>query len=188
MKNPMRMLASLSLLALIALPGFADSASGVTWQDLSKYEQRVLVDLKDQWDALPPARQIQLQEAAELWLNRSIQRRKFDVERFENWQQMSDDERKRLRKRFQKFQSLPDSEREKIRAARQRFEQLDPEERERWRKRWETMTPEERAEHQAQRAERRAQHRRAQHRGKADHEDGHLYPREAGSQRLRADS
>lgn len=157
MKKTARLIASCALFSCLAFPAFADTGAGISWEELNKYEQEVLAGIKDQWDAVPPARQTQLQQAAELWLKRSIHRRPFDIERFDNWQNMSDDERKRLRKRFQKFQSLPEAERERVRRARQRYEQLTPEERRDWRKRWEAMSPEERERYQSRGTERRQQ-------------------------------
>lgn len=171
MKTLAQILASLTVLSILAFPAVADAGIGVSWDDLNTYEQRVLAEIQDQWAALPPASQTQLQQAAERWLNRSIHRANFDMERLERWQTMSEAERKRLRKGFQRFQSLSDSEQEKVRHTRQRFEKLDPQEKERWRQRWEAMTPEERAELQAIRAERRAQHH-----GRAGGDDHHRHP------------
>ncbi len=68
-----------------------------------------------------------------------------DKARGKDWDDLSDKQQKRIQKRRKQFDALPPEEKERIRSAREKYRQLPDNRRDELRKKWQDMTPEERA-------------------------------------------
>jgi hypothetical protein len=123
----------------------AREAAGLRWQDLSADQQQLLSGMQDQWNQLPPRRQIALANGAKRFLRMDAAQRNQANTRFEQWNNLPEAERAAIAERFAEFRKLSPQEKARIRQASRRFERMTPEQRQRLRQRFLDLSPEERA-------------------------------------------
>jgi len=85
-------------LALAATP--VHSESGISWQDLSKDEQSVLVKHRADWSSLSPAQQRKLRSGAHQYLQLPPEKRKAVERKHSQFEKMSPEEREKLREKY----------------------------------------------------------------------------------------
>lgn len=117
---------------------------GPEWESLSPEQQAVLENWRARWGELPPERRAALVRGADRWLAMSPEKREQVRQRFERWRALSAEERRELRNRHREFQELPHKRQRRIRDNYRRFRDLPAEQREELRKRWLSLSPEER--------------------------------------------
>lgn len=158
MRIHLRLLATLLLAASALLFGIeaqaqtnnpvspnARDAVGLSWQELSADQQQLLGGMQEQWNQLPPGRQIALANGAKRFLRMDAAQRNQANTRFEQWNNLPEAERAAITERFAEFRKLPPQEKARIRQASRRFERMTPEQRQRLRQRFQDLSPEERA-------------------------------------------
>ena len=131
-------------LLLAAVPAIADeprpsretrdTQPGVTWEQLSPDQQKVLGQFRGRWDDLPPGQQQSLMRGAERWESMTPEQRERVKQRTERWQNMTPDERQRARERAERFKQLSPEEQARLREEFRRYRDLPPEQREKARK------------------------------------------------------
>jgi hypothetical protein len=88
-----------ALLLAAAAPAIADDSRdtqpGVSWQQLSPEQQRVLGQFRGRWDQLPPGQRQSLMRGAERWESMTPEQRERVKQRTERWQNMTPDEQQR---------------------------------------------------------------------------------------------
>lgn len=127
-----------TLLLAVAVPAIADGSRdtqpGVTWEQLSPDQQKVLGQFRGRWDNLPPGQQQSLMRGAERWESMTPEQRDRVKQRTERWQNMTPDERQRARERAERFKQLPPEEQARLREEFRRYRDMPPEQREQARK------------------------------------------------------
>ena len=127
-----------TLLLAAAMPAIADgsrdSQPGVTWEQLSPDQQKVLGQFRGRWDNLPPGQQQSLMRGAERWESMTPEQRDRVKQRTERWQNMTPDEQQRARERAERFKQLSPEEQARLREEFRRYRDLPPEQREKARK------------------------------------------------------
>ena len=127
-----------ALLLAVAAPAIADDSRdtqpGVSWQQLSPEQQRVLGQFRGRWDQLPPGQQQSLMRGAERWESMTPEQRERVKQRTERWQNMTPDEQQRARERAERFRQLPPDEQARLREEFRRYRDLPPEQRDKARK------------------------------------------------------
>ena len=119
-----------TLLMAVAVPAIADGSRdtqpGVTWEQLSPDQQKVLGQFRGRWDNLPPGQQQSLMRGAERWESMTPEQRERVKQRTERWQNMTPDERQRARDRAERFKQLPPEEQARLREEFRRYRDLQP--------------------------------------------------------------
>jgi hypothetical protein len=134
----------------------AADAPGITWSQLTAEQQQILAGFENNWEQLPPGRQVALAKGTtERWLTMTPDQRERASERFSRWQSLTDEQRAQIRERYQNFQDLTPDEQARLRENFRRFRDLSPERRQELRERFRQLTPEQR-----QRVRERLQNRR----------------------------
>ncbi len=155
--NTIRRLISILLMAMFNLgitgavmaaedidAGGADQP-GIAWDALSPAQQKVLARQKDQWGGYAGARQQRLARGAQRWLDMDDTQRTAAATRFEKWNSLPVETRRDIRRRYAEFMLLPENERAKMRHNFARFKDLDDRQRQALKRKWQGMSPEERA-------------------------------------------
>ncbi|AVP99750.1 hypothetical protein C7S18_22375 [Ahniella affigens] len=119
-------------------------AAGVTWDELSRDQQQVLLPFADSWNSLPAETQEKLRLGASRWSKMSVEEKQAANQKFGAWRELPDTERQRIRNQYGQFKRMSPEAQQRIRQTFERFQNLPDDERTKLRAKFERMSPRER--------------------------------------------
>lgn len=138
-------LLALLLSGTCLLAGPPVSAETPAWDELSPDQQEALEKFSHKWDGWPDGKRERLLNIVSRWCEMTPEEQEATRKRIEEWRKMKKERREKIREKAERFNQLPPEEQERIRKQYREFRDMNPERREELRRRWEEMSPDERA-------------------------------------------